>query len=327
MSAIQANPQPAVLEEQAVLIGADTERPPTRRRSGRLNRSNLTAYLMLAPMVVLLGIFVWYPLVNSFYLSTFEISFYQDPVFVGFQFYEYVLSAPKFWNSIWVGILLVLFVVPAQLVVAFLIASLLRLLNGRVSGFLKTTIYVPTVVSFVVASAIFVFIYRERGGLLNGVLGWFGIEPIAVLSNPDLALGGIAVPALWIGVGVTTLIMLAGMLDIPDSYYEAAELEGAGYLQKTWFITLPLLKNVWLFLLVTLVTATIQQFELPLVMTFGGPYESTTTPNLYIFNQFKDPTAYATSFSLTAALLLFVVLGTISALIFRFVKSDKAIDG
>jgi multiple sugar transport system permease protein len=327
MSALQANPQPAVLEEQAVLIGADTERPPTRRRSGRLNRSNLTAYLMLAPMVVLLGIFVWYPLVNSFYLSTFEISFYQDPVFVGFQFYEYVLSAPKFWNSIWVGILLVLLVVPAQLVVAFLIASLLRLLNGRVSGFLKTTIYVPTVVSFVVASAIFVFIYRERGGLLNGVLGWFGIEPIAVLSNPDLALGGIAVPALWIGVGVTTLIMLAGMLDIPDSYYEAAELEGAGYLQKTWFITLPLLKNVWLFLLVTLVTATIQQFELPLVMTFGGPYESTTTPNLYIFNQFKDPTAYATSFSLTAALLLFVVLGTISALIFRFVKSDKAIDG
>jgi multiple sugar transport system permease protein len=238
-----------------------------------------------------------------------------------------VLSAPKFWNSIWVGILLVLLVVPAQLVVAFLIASLLRVLNGRVSGFLKTTIYVPTVVSFVVASAIFVFIYRERGGLLNGVLGWFGIEPIAVLSNPDLALGGIAVPALWIGVGVTTLIMLAGMLDIPDSYYEAAELEGAGYLQKTRYITLPLLKNVWLFLLVTLITATIQQFELPLVMTFGGPYESTTTPNLYIFNQFKDPTPYATSFSLTAALLLFVVLGTISALIFRFVKSDKAIDG
>jgi multiple sugar transport system permease protein len=327
MSAIQANPQPAVLEEQAALIGADAEQPPTRRRSGRLNRSNVTAYLMLAPMVVLLGIFVWYPLANSFYLSTFEISFYQDPVFVGFQFYEYVLSAPKFWNSIWVGILLVLLVVPAQLVVAFLIASLLRVLNGRVSGFLKTTIYVPTVVSFVVASAIFVFIYRERGGLLNGVLGWFGIEPIAVLSNPDLALGGIAVPALWIGVGVTTLIMLAGMLDIPDSYYEAAELEGAGYLQKTRYITLPLLKNVWLFLLVTLITATIQQFELPLVMTFGGPYESTTTPNLYIFNQFKDPTAYATSFSLTAALLLFVVLGTISALIFRFVKSDKAIDG
>jgi multiple sugar transport system permease protein len=320
----QANPQPAVLEEQAALIDA---RPVKSRRSGRLSRSNLTAYLMLAPMVVLLGVFVWYPLANSFYLSTFEISFYQDPVFVGFQFYEYVLTAPKFWNSIWVGVKLVLFVVPAQLIIAFLIASLLRALNKKVGGFLKTTIYVPTVVSFVVASIIFVFIYRERGGLLNGILGWFGIEPVAVLSDPDLALVGIAVPALWIGLGVTTLIMLAGMLDIPDSYYEAAELEGAGYFTKAWYITLPLLKNVWLFLLVTLITATIQQFELPLVMTFGGPYESTTTPNLYIFNQFKDPTPYATSFSLTAALLLFIVLGTISALIFRFVKSDKAIDG
>ncbi|HZW41449.1 MAG TPA: sugar ABC transporter permease, partial [Agromyces sp.] len=87
MSAIQANPQPAVFEEQAALIGSDAERP-TPRRSGRLNRSNLAAYLMLAPMVVLLGIFVWYPLANSIYLSLFEISFYQDPVFVGLQFYE-----------------------------------------------------------------------------------------------------------------------------------------------------------------------------------------------------------------------------------------------
>ncbi|MGH3704266.1 MAG: hypothetical protein ACRDT9_06520, partial [Agromyces sp.] len=78
MSAIQANPQPAVFEEEAALIGADAARAK-RRRPGRLTRSNRAAYLMLAPMVVLLGIFVWYPLANSIYLSTFEISFYQDP--------------------------------------------------------------------------------------------------------------------------------------------------------------------------------------------------------------------------------------------------------
>lgn len=323
MSSLTASPQAIAAEQQSAQLRSGQK----RRRAGRLSRSNVTALVMIAPMVVLLSVFVWWPLVYAIYLSTFEISFYQDPIFVGTQFYKYVLESPKFWNSIFIGLRFVLLVVPAQLVIAYLIASLLKVLNGKLAGFLKTTIYIPTVVSFVVASIIFVFMYRERGGLVNGVLGWLGSGPFAFLADPALALPAIAAPALWIGFGVTTLIMLAGMLDIPDSYYEAAELEGAGYFRKTWYITIPLLKNVWLFLIVTLITATMQQFELPLVMTQGGPYESTMMPNLYIFTQFKDPTPYATSFSLTAALLLFVVLGAISALIFRFVKSDKAIDG
>lgn len=323
MTASETTPRLVQAEATAVRTS-----PRKRRRKAAAHlRANRTAYLMITPMVVLLGIFVWWPLVYSFYLSTFEINFYQGSQFVGLQFYQYVLESPKFWNSIGVGLRFTLMVVPTQLLLAFLIASLLKSLNGKLSGFLKTTIYVPTVVSFVVASVVFMFMYKGDGGLINAILGIIGVGPFAFLSDPALALPAIAVPAIWIGTGITALIMLAGMLDIPDSYYEAAELEGAGYLQKTRYITLPLLKNVWLFLVVTLFTASIQQFELPLVMTFGGPYEATTTPNLFIFNQFKDPSPYATSFSLTAALLLFVVLGAISALIFRFVSSDKAVDG
>ncbi|MBA2254574.1 MAG: sugar ABC transporter permease [Chloroflexi bacterium] len=282
---------------------------------------------MIAPMVILLAIFVIYPLFYSFYLSTFEISFYKDPVFVGLQFYGYVLDSPKFWNALWVGLRLALMVVPVMLVLAFLIASLIKTLGKRLSGFLKTTIYIPTVISFVVASVVFVFMYRSQGGLVNGLLEVIGAGPFAFLSDPGMALPAIAVPAIWLGLGVTTLIMLAGMLDIPESYYEAAALEGAGFIQQTIYVTIPLLKNVLLFLLVTGFIVALQSFELPLVMTAGGPVEATTTPNLYIFNQFKDPTPYATSFSLTAALLLFFVLGTISALIFRLVRSDKALDG
>ncbi|MBN9181012.1 MAG: sugar ABC transporter permease, partial [Microbacterium sp.] len=99
------------------------------------------------------------------------------------------------------------------------------------------------------------------------------------------------------------------------------------WFQRTWFITIPLLKNVSLYLLVTGVVAAIQMLDLPLIMTNGGPVDATTTPNLFIFNSFRDGTPYATSFSLTAALLLFVVLGTISAVIFRLINSDKAVDG
>ncbi|SIO06951.1 carbohydrate ABC transporter permease [Agromyces cerinus] len=300
-----------------------------RRVAGRLSThvmDNRTAYVMIAPMVVLLGMFVWWPLLYSFYLSTFEISFYEEPVFVGLQFYGYVLEDPDFWHSIGIGATYVLYTVPAIMIIAFLVASFIRTVGRKVAGLLKTTVYVPTVVSAVITSVVFVFMYRADGGLINWLIGFVGLGPFAFLSDPELALPAISVPGIWLAFGITTLIMLAGMYDIPQSYYEAAQLEGANFFQRTWFITIPLMKNVLLYLVVTATIAGMQQFELPLIMTQGGPTNSTMTPNLFIFNQFKDPTPYATSFSLTAALILFFVLGGISMLIFRLIRSDKAID-
>lgn len=298
-----------------------------RRKRGTLLHDNRTALLMIAPMAILLAVFVIYPLIYAFYLSSFEISFYREPVFVGPQFYAYVLDSPRFWNSLSVGLRLALMVVPSTLVLAFVIATVIRGLGRRMAGILKTTVYIPTVISAVVASIVFIFMYRSDGGLINGLLSSFDAGPFAFLADPDLALPAVSLPAIWLALGVTTLIMLAGMNDIPNEYYEAAELEGAGFLQKTVFVTIPLLKNILLFLLVTGFIVAVQQVDLPLVMTAGGPLETTTTPNLFVFNQFKDPTPYATSFSLTAALILFFVLGTITAVIFRLVRSDKAIDG
>lgn len=298
----------------------------TRERISKHLMANRTAYLMIAPMVILLGIFVWWPLMYSFYLSTFEISFYEDPVFVGLQFYQYVLEDPQFWRSIGVGAMYVVYTVPAIMIIAFLMASFIRTCGIKLAGLLKTTVYIPTVVSAVVASIVFIFMYRADGGIINWLLGFVGLGPFAFLSDPNLALPAISIPGIWLAFGITTLIMLAGMYDIPQSYYEAAQLEGANYFQRTFFITIPLMKNVLLYLLVTATIAGMQQFELPLIMTQGGPTNATMTPNLFIFNTFKDPTPYATSFSLTAALILFFVLGTISVLIFRLIRSDKAID-
>ncbi|MEZ4595974.1 MAG: sugar ABC transporter permease [Chloroflexota bacterium] len=292
-------------------------------------RDNRTAYLMIVPMVVLLGIFVIWPLVYSFYLSTFEISFYQEPTFVGLQFYRYVLESPRFWNSLWVGFKSVVFIVPATLILSFLIASLIKSLGARLAGAMKTAIYIPTAISAVVASVVFTLMYQARGGLINGLLKPLGVGPFAFLSDVDLALPAITVPAVWLALGISTLIMLAGMMDIPQAYYEAAALDGAGFLQRTRYVTLPLLRNVILFVLVTGCIAAIQLLDLPLVMTkgSGGPVDSTMTPNLYILSQFRDPRPFATSFSITAALLLFIILGTLTAVIFRVVRSDKAVDG
>jgi ABC-type sugar transport system permease subunit len=316
-------------EVSAIATGRQSGRP--RRGAGPASipkhlRDNRTAYLMIAPMVILLSIFVIWPLIYSVYLSGFKISFYKDPEFVGLQFYQYVLESPKFWQSLGVGLAFAAMVVPAGMIIALLIASFIKTLSKRLAGFMKTTVYVPAVVSTVVASVLFMFMYQDQG-VVNWFLSLVGLSPVAWLNDPTTALAAIAVPAVWLGLGITTLIMLAGLLDIPDSYYESAELDGAGFFKRTWYITIPLLKNILLYLFVTGFTAAIQMLDLPLVMTNGGPVNATTTPNLFIFNSFRDGTPYATSFSLTAALLLFLVLGAISVLVFRLINSDKAVDG
>lgn len=296
-------------------------RPPTPKHM----RSDLTAYLMIAPMVVLLGVFVFWPLIYSAWLSMHRISFYKDPVFVGADFYKYVLTDPKFWDTLLTGLKYALLVVPAGIILALLIASFIKNLGGRTAGVMKTTIYVPTVVSSVVASIIFLFIYQDEG-LGNWIVGMLGIDAVNWLNNPSLALPAIAVPGIWLGLGISTLIMLAALHDIPVNYYEAAALDGANAWQRMRYITLPMLRNVLLYLFVTGFTLAIQEYQLPLIMTNGGPVNATTTPNLYIFQNFRDNTPYATSFSLAASLLLFVALGLISLVIFKLVKSDKALD-
>jgi ABC-type sugar transport system permease subunit len=302
------------------------ERRKAKRKSARLNESNLTAYLMIAPMVGLLAVFVIWPLVYAVYLSGYRISFYKPPQWVGTDFYHYVITDPRFKKSIRVGFEYALFTVPTGIVLAFLLASFIKGLSGKVAAVLKTTVYIPAVVSSVIASVVFVFMYQDQG-VVNWFIGLVGAKPVAWLNDPQTALPAIAAPGVWLGFGVSTLILLAAMLDIPQSYYESAALDGANWLQATWRITIPLLKNVFLFLIVTGFTLTIQELQLPLIMTGGGPVDVTTTPNLFIFNSFKDGTPYATSFSLAAALLLFVVLGAVSLLIFKVFRSEKAIDG
>jgi multiple sugar transport system permease protein len=287
----------------------------------------LTGYLMIAPMVVLLAIFVIYPLGYAVWLSGHRISFYKPAVWVGLDFYRFVLSDPRFWHSLRVGLTYSAMTVPTGLLIALLLASFIKTLSTGLAGVLKVTVYVPAVIASVLTANIFVLIYQDAG-IANTIVGLFGIGPVAWLNDPSIALAAVAVPGVWLGFGISTLILLAAMLDIPSSYYESASLDGANAFQTMWYITLPLLRNVFVFLAVTGFTLSLQEFLLPLVMTNGGgPVDRTLTPNLFIINSFRDSTPYATSFSLAAALLLFVVLGSISLLIFKAISSVKAVDG
>lgn len=296
----------------------------TRQRPDHRYRDTTVAWLMLAPVVILLGIFVIWPAVYAGYLSFHDWSFYKDPAFVGWKNFTDVLRDPLFWAAIRRGFVFVALTVPIMLVLGFLFANLVVSVSRRLASLLKVSIYIPSILSIVIASLVFVLIYDYSGGLLNAALGALGIEPIAWIGDPAWALFAIAVPAIWLGLGLTSLIMVAAMVDVPAEYYEAAAMEGANWWQKTLYITLPQMKNVLLYLLITGFTAALQQFELPLVMTRGGPLDSTTLPNLFIFNHFRND--INVGYSIAAALLLFVVLGTISSLVFRVLNSEKLVD-
>ncbi|MFB4322946.1 sugar ABC transporter permease [Paenibacillus sp. BR1-192] len=288
-------------------------------------QDNGVAYMLLAPIVILLTVFVIIPFFYALRVSFYNWSFYQDSTFVGLQNFYMVLTDDLFLQSIWVGLKFALMVVPTMLILSFLFANIIKNLGSGFASVVKTSVYIPTIISGIVASVIFVFIFDYAGGLANYIIGLFGSEPKAWLADVATALPSIAAPAVWLGFGLTTLIMLAGLHDIPKSYYEAAELEGAGIFVRMWYITIPLMRNVILYLLVTGFTAQISQFELSLVMTGGGPLSETTTPNLYILNHFRNDVMVGNS--IAASLLLFVVLGSISAIIFRVLNSEKAIDG
>ncbi|MGP4079237.1 carbohydrate ABC transporter permease [Pseudalkalibacillus sp. R45] len=288
-------------------------------------KDTTTAYLMLLPLLVLLSTFVVIPLIYAIFVSFYQWNFYQDSVFVGFDNFKSVIYDDQFYKSLWVGLKFALIVIPVQFVLAFLFANLIKTVGGKVSGFLKGSIYIPHVISGVVASIIFLFIYDYYGGLANFLVGVVGIEPIAWLTEIKFALGSISVPAIWLGFGMTTLIMLAGLNDIPRSYYEAAEIDGANAFQKAVHITIPLLRNIFLYLLVVGTTGAVQQFDLPYMMTGGGPLNETMMPNLFIYNHFKsDPYM---GYTIASALVLFIVLGIISAIIFKVLNSKKGLDG
>lgn len=297
---------------------------PSAKRQRPRKRDNKTALLMLAPALMLLSIFVIWPLIYAWIVSFYQWSFYESSIFVGFRNFRMVLSDPQFRESIVRVLGFSVIVVPAIMITAFLFANLVKAMGRRTAGLLKVSIYIPTVISGVIASIVFILIYEFRQGLLNWLLSLVGAENVPWLGSAETALYALTAPAIWLRLGLASLIMLAGLLDVPETYYEAAEIDGASWWQRTRSITLPLMRNIIVFLLVTEFVASIQQFELPLIMTNGGPIQSTLLPNLLIFQRFNND--LYVGYSIAGALLLFLVLGAISAIIFRVITSEKAID-
>ncbi len=285
-------------------------------------RGKWTAYSMLAPAFVLLSIFVMWPLAMAVIRS---LQDYQTGQFVGIDNFLYILQTDSFIKSFRNVLLMTAINVALTMTVTFLFALLMRSLGPKMGYFTRACIFIPFFISGIVASVIFNLLINYGGGLFTSLLVEAGKNPIAFAvegSWPYIIIIGIT---LWLGFGYQCLIMYAGLLQIPKSLYEAAQLDGANVVMQTLFITLPNMKNYFVLICVSLVTGSLQMFEIPFMVTGGGPLESTLTPVMYLYNSFRDP-GRPQNVTIAGALLVMILIMVINVVVFKTVRSEKSGD-
>lgn len=227
---------------------------------------------------------------------------------MGLRNYERLLSDDLFITSLKNTFQYAIWLIPGVIILSLLLALLL---NTKVKGItlFRTIYYLPMVTPIAVASVIWMWIYDRRTGILNYIIGLFGMAPRNWLANMNTALGSIAVMGIWLAVGGNMIIYLAALQGISRSYYEAAEIDGAGYWQKFRFITMPLLQPTTLFIVITTTMGALRAFAQMNIMTQGGPLNSTTTIVFYIFQTaFTDlRMGYAAAMSVILFLITLVL--------------------
>lgn len=244
----------------------------------KLNKENLTGLAFIAPAVILLAVFLLVPflLTLGYSFTNYNILKPQEMEFVGFANFAKLMKDTVFHKSIVNTFVFVILVVPLQVCLAL---GLALLINRKMRGIsvYRLAFFAPTVLSLVVVSILWTYIYNPNNGLLNALLGSVGIGPFKFLNDPKTAMLCIVVLSAWQGCGFQMMIFLSGLQDIPVHLYEAAEMDGAAKIQQFIHITLPGLKNIAVFVSLNIVVSAFQLIIQPMMMTGGGPQNATMT--------------------------------------------------
>ncbi|MCC6801939.1 MAG: sugar ABC transporter permease [Anaerolineae bacterium] len=277
-------------------------------------RRNITGYLFISPFV--LGFIIWFliPALIALYLSVNEWNMISAPEYVGLGNFEHMLNDPLLPQSLKATVVYTIVSVPLGLLLSFGLATLLNN-QFRGIGIFRTIFYLPSIIPSVASAAMWAWIFNTDFGLMNVIIRGVGGPKIPWLQNPAWAMPALILMSLW-GVGGSMIIFLAGLQGIPDIYYEAAEIDGAGRLAKLRHVTLPLMSPIIFFNLVIGFINSFQVFVVGYLITEGGPVNSTLFLVLYIYRSaFRSLNmGYAAALSW----LLFFILMGLSFVVFRY---------
>ena len=279
--------------------------------TGMRKREELTAWLFISPIVLGIFIFQLYPTIFSFFISFTTWNLLTPPKWVGFSNYLALFTNDRFIkNTMTNTATYALWTVVLGLVLGLIFAALL---NQDIRGkYLYRAIYfVPVVAPTVAIAILWQVLYEPNFGVFNGILRMIGVKGPNWLGNSTWAMRSIIFEAIWAGLGFTILIFLAGLQGISQEYYEAAEIDGANFVQKFLFITLPLLSPTTFFLLVTGVIGSFQVFDIPYIMTNGGPGNATQMVIMYLYNLAFTTQRMGMASAVAAIVFLVIILLTI----------------
>ncbi|MCE7081031.1 carbohydrate ABC transporter permease [Streptomyces sp. ST2-7A] len=304
--------------------GADRPRPVRHRLAERV-----APYTYIAPFFLLFAVFGLFPLLFTFYIALFDWNPIGDRTFIGFDNFTRLWEDGRFWNatrntlSIWF-----LSTVP-QLLAALLLAHLLNHARLRFSGFFRMTMLVPYITSVAATTIVFAQMFDRDYGLLNWLLGLVGIGPINFLQSTGASHVMIATMVAWRWFGYTTLLYLASLQAIPRETYEAAAVDGAGGVKQFWHITIPSLRPIIIFTVVTSTIGGLQIFTEPLLAGRAtpltcGPTRECQTLTLFLYEQGFGGYEFGYAAAIGVALFaMIVVIALINYLLSTRIRSER----
>lgn len=286
----------------------------------------LTPFLFLIPGVIILGAFIFYPMLNAIWLSFTNYNIVTDAEFIGLENYKVLFSDALFWKVLGQTLLYLVIVVPALVILPIFLAILV---NQQVKGigFFRSAYYVPVVTSMVVVGIAWKWVYADKG-ILNYILESLGLisEPVNWLTSTTTSIFAVMVVTVWKGLGYYMVIYLAGLQSISDDLYEAADIDGASKWKQIWHITIPLLMPSIMIVTIMSSISAMKVFEEIYVMTGGGPLNSSKTLVFYIYEEAFDKLQMG--YASAAGVVLFIITLIFSVINIKFMsKKESAIKG
>lgn len=285
----------------------------------RVNQKN-APYVFLLPIIIIFSAFMIYPIVSSFIMSFQEFS-QGEFHFVGLNNYIMLMKDPVFKSALTNNMIYFVIQVPIMVFLALLLANVLNMASLRAKTFFRISIFLPAITALVAYSLVFMLLLNTEYGLVNYILSFFGLGPVDWLNTPTAARISLMLSITWRWTGYNMIIMIAGLQGIPLEIYEAANIDGASAIDKFFKITVPMMKPIILFCMITSTIGTLQLFDESYILTAGGPDNATITVAHYLYNTGFRYIKFGYAAAISYALV--IIIGVFSFIQFKLGGSEK----
>ena len=308
------------MSTQAVTVGTRSARARPAWLQPWLARETLVAWLFILPSLIGFLVFYAIPAGRGFYISLTDWDLLSDAEYVGFENYQSLLEDEEFRHALWVTLYYVVLNIPFQTALGLVLAVILdRFVRGV--GF-RSLMILPWLIPNVVVALLFLWIFDPGLGVVNEILDAIGLPRQGFFNSVDQSMPTVAAVNIWRHVGYAALLLLAGLQRIPRDVYEAGAIDGASETRLFLNMTLPLLRPVLIFVLVTSVVGSFQIFDTIALTTEGGPVDATRVIYWFIYEHAFD--RFNFGYAAAASLILFLILVVVSLIQMRLLRVHES---